>query len=196
MRTHRRRHDEGTGSRRDRSATADDATSAGSYCAGSDRRWSRTHRTRRCGGQSRPASLDRRVERHRSRQVIERQVQPGACADQVLDLRIRLRAGEVRSSSMNTISGTEPQRPRDFARHQFGDQRLGPARRPGTSSRTAHRHRLRQSPGATALAQRRNIASDADRPQGEHALILARPGDRIVRGRETRAPAGWCRRGP
>ena len=67
-----------------------------------------------------------RVERRRAGQVVERQIDAGALADQVLDFRVRLGAGEIGVElDQRELGHRKPCRARELAGDKLGHERIG-----------------------------------------------------------------------
>jgi hypothetical protein len=77
------------------------------------------------GRQIRGRFLDDRIVCHRSREVVERQVDAGTVVDQRVDLGVGLRAGKVRIQSCeDQLRHGQPERPGELTRHELRDQSM------------------------------------------------------------------------
>ena len=111
-----------------------------------------------------------RIERHRAGQVVERDIEPAARADQVLDLRIGLGAREVRIElDQHDLRHRQAGGAADLAGEQLRDQRL---RSLAGAAELEHVHavvvRLDDRGHGATLAQRRDVARDGDGAQRAH----------------------------
>jgi hypothetical protein len=77
------------------------------------------------GRQIRGRFLDDRIVCHRSREVVERQVDAGTVVDQRVDLGVGFRAGKVRIQSCEEqLRHGQPERPGELTRHELRDQSM------------------------------------------------------------------------
>ena len=127
-------------------------------------------------GEVRVRLFGNRVEGHGARKVVEREVETGTRPDQVLDLRVRLSAGEFGvQRHEDDLRHWQPCRTGDLPGYQLSDERLGSLPR---TAEFEHVHAIiirfdngwKRSP----FAQRGNIPCGNDCSQ-VHGLSTALP---------------------
>jgi hypothetical protein len=125
---------------------------------------------------------DRRVEGERPGQEVERDVRPGGARDQLLDLRIRLGAGEGGVQlDQHDLRDRQAQQPGDLARHELRDQRPGAlAGGPELQDVQAVVVGLDEGRQRAALAQGRDVAGRRDGP--DHGRSVRTPVGRLCPG--------------
>ncbi len=129
-------------------------------------------------------TLRHRVVHHRARQVIERQVEPRAGADQILDLRVGLGAREVGVELDEDDRGDRERRgARDFPRHELRNERLGTLARAAELEHVeALVVRLDDGGKRAALAQRGDVAGGREGAKRHAAIYRMASFDLVVVG--------------